>query len=175
MTSSRKLGATWDPKTWDQQHTTNGILVFFRFHAVYPKCRSGTYHTLCRTDCWPVRIHLVTFFNRLKKIQSLHWIFEYRTSEIQKYYVRVFYETAQAKEQWFLFWIIGQNGRHFVQTLAAILDTFVVFPFSNVRNHSRSWQWSWPRESVIIEWPLNGQFHDRRDVIIMFSWSWAVV
>ena len=24
-----------------------------------------------------------------------------------------------------------------------------------------------PREGVIIEWPLNGLFHDRRDVIIM--------
>ena len=26
--------------------------------------------------------------------------------------------------------------------------------------------WSLAREGVIIEWPLNGQFHDARDVIL---------
>ena len=37
--------------------------------------------------------------------------------------------------------------------------------------HKITWNWniSWtPREGVIIEWPLNGQFHDARDVIMMF-------
>ena len=36
-----------------------------------------------------------------------------------------------------------------------------------LQEQSQKVKWITSREDVIMEWPLNGQFHNRRDVILM--------